>query len=71
MATDSKGMKDQNQTVASGHGIATMSGSTVLDVWFPAPTLGPLVGEPSSLLKEGVGKDQVRKYQSRFIFIFF
>jgi 2,3,4,5-tetrahydropyridine-2-carboxylate N-succinyltransferase len=67
MTTDSKGMKDQNQSVASGHGIATMSGSTVLDVWFPAPTLGPLVGEPSSLLKEGVGKDQIRKVSRELV----
>jgi 2,3,4,5-tetrahydropyridine-2-carboxylate N-succinyltransferase len=61
MTTDSKGMQDQNQSVASGHGIATMSGSTVLDVWFPAPTLGALVGHPSSALQDLVGKDEIRK----------
>jgi 2,3,4,5-tetrahydropyridine-2-carboxylate N-succinyltransferase len=47
--------------LASGHGIATLSGSTVLDVWFPAPILGALVGEPSSALKDLVGKDEIRK----------
>ncbi len=36
--------------VAHGHGIATLSGSTVLDVWFPAPALGPLVGSPDEAL---------------------
>jgi 2,3,4,5-tetrahydropyridine-2-carboxylate N-succinyltransferase len=36
--------------VAHGHGIATLSGSTVLDVWFPAPALGPLAGTPDEAL---------------------
>ena len=36
--------------VAHGHGIATLSGSTVLDVWFPAPALGPLSGSPDAAL---------------------
>jgi 2,3,4,5-tetrahydropyridine-2-carboxylate N-succinyltransferase len=47
--------------LASGHGIATMSGSTVLDVWFPSPSLAPLVGEPSPILKDCVGEDSIRK----------
>jgi 2,3,4,5-tetrahydropyridine-2,6-dicarboxylate N-succinyltransferase len=49
------------QGLASGHGIATMSGSTVLDVWFPSPNLGSLVGDPSVILKDCVGKDPIRK----------
>ena len=49
------------QGLASGHGIATMSGSTVLDVWFPSPSLGSLVGDPSPALKDCDGKDQIRK----------
>ena len=49
------------QDLASGHGIATMSGSTVLDVWFPSPSLGSLVGDPSPILKDCVGKDPIRK----------
>jgi 2,3,4,5-tetrahydropyridine-2-carboxylate N-succinyltransferase len=53
--------------LASGHGIATLSGSTVLDVWFPAPTLGALVGEPSSTLKELVGKDEIRKVSREIV----
>ncbi len=36
--------------VAHGHGIATLSGSTVLDVWFPSPSLGPLSGSPDAAL---------------------
>ena len=39
-----------NSTVAHGHGIATLAGTTVLDVWFPAPALGPLVGTPDAAL---------------------
>ena len=35
---------------AHGHGIATLSGSTVLDVWFPAPALGALTGTPNAEL---------------------
>jgi len=35
---------------AHGHGIATLAGSTVLDVWFPAPALGALTGTPDAAL---------------------
>ena len=37
-------------TLAHGHGIATLSGETVLDVWFPAPALGALTGTPDTSL---------------------
>ncbi len=37
-------------TLAHGHGIATLSGTTVLDVWFPAPALGALTGTPNAEL---------------------
>jgi 2,3,4,5-tetrahydropyridine-2-carboxylate N-succinyltransferase len=37
-------------SLAHGHGIATLAGTTVLDVWFPAPALGPLVGSPDASL---------------------
>lgn len=36
--------------LAHGHGIATLSGSTVLDVWFPSPSLGALTGTPGAAL---------------------
>lgn len=39
-----------NNSLAHGHGIATLSGSTVLDVWFPAPSLGALTGTPDAAL---------------------
>ena len=37
-------------TLAHGHGIATLSGTTVLDVWYPAPALGALTGTPDEAL---------------------
>lgn len=37
-------------SLAHGHGIATLAGTTVLDVWFPAPALGPLTGSPDASL---------------------
>jgi 2,3,4,5-tetrahydropyridine-2-carboxylate N-succinyltransferase len=47
-------------SLAHGHGIATRSGSTILDIWFPAPSLGPLVGEADVSLKTLAGEDTVR-----------
>jgi 2,3,4,5-tetrahydropyridine-2-carboxylate N-succinyltransferase len=47
-------------SLAHGHGIATLSGSTVLDVWFPAPALGALTGSPDQSLVAMVGKDAIR-----------
>jgi 2,3,4,5-tetrahydropyridine-2-carboxylate N-succinyltransferase len=37
-------------TLAHGHGIATLAGNTVLDVWYPAPALGALAGTPDTSL---------------------
>ncbi len=37
--------------MAHGHGIATLSGSSVLDVWFPAPALGSLTSTPDESLR--------------------
>jgi 2,3,4,5-tetrahydropyridine-2-carboxylate N-succinyltransferase len=54
-------------TAAHGHGIATLSGSTVLDVWFPAPALGALVGKPAQSLLDAVGADDVRKVRREVI----
>lgn len=36
--------------LAHGHGIATLAGTTVLDVWYPAPALGALAGSPDPVL---------------------
>ena len=47
-------------SLAHGHGIATLSGTTVLDVWYPAPSLGALAGTPDPSLLEMVGSDPIR-----------
>ena len=54
---------------ASGHGIATISGTTVLDVWFPNPTLGTLSAEPDKTLTSLVGVDEIRKVKREIISI--
>ena len=45
---------------AYGHGIATIAGTSVLDVWYPVPALGPLQGSPDQSLLSLVGKDEIR-----------
>ena len=52
---------------ASGHGIATLSGATILDVWFPSPTLGGLSREIPAVLNSLVGKDDVRKVSREIV----
>ena len=47
-------------SLAHGHGIATLAGSTVLDVWFPSPALGALAGRPDATLTSMVGSDEAR-----------
>jgi len=47
-------------SLAHGHGIATLAGTTVLDVWFPAPALGALAGAPDPSLQSMVGTDDAR-----------
>jgi 2,3,4,5-tetrahydropyridine-2-carboxylate N-succinyltransferase len=47
-------------SLAHGHGIATIAGSTILDVWFPAPSLGPLAGVPDASITSLVGSDELR-----------
>jgi 2,3,4,5-tetrahydropyridine-2-carboxylate N-succinyltransferase len=47
-------------SLAHGHGIATISGSTVLDVWYPSPALGAITGSPDAALASMVGSDEVR-----------
>jgi 2,3,4,5-tetrahydropyridine-2-carboxylate N-succinyltransferase len=59
-------MSSQSNT-AHGHGIATLSGSTVLDVWFPAPALGALAGKPAQSLLDAVGTDDVRKVRREVV----
>lgn len=52
---------------ASGHGIATISGTTILDVWFPAPNLGGLTKEVPQVLHSLVGKDEIRKVSREIV----
>jgi 2,3,4,5-tetrahydropyridine-2,6-dicarboxylate N-succinyltransferase len=47
-------------TFASGHGIATISNGTTLDVWYPTPTLTPLSGAVPPELTSLVIADQAR-----------
>ena len=53
--------------LASGHGITTISGTTVLDVWFPNPSLGALNGQADKTLTSLVGVDQTRKVKREII----
>ena len=53
--------------LASGRGIATLSGTTVLDVWFPNPTLGALTGQPDKTLTSLVGVDEIRKVKREIV----
>lgn len=52
---------------AHGHGIATLSGTTVLDVWFPSPALGALSGSPAQSLLDSGGSDDVRKVRREVV----
>ena len=57
-------------SIASGHGIATITTSgTVLDVWFPNPTLAPLVGQPSPELASLTGVDEIRGVKRELVSI--
>ena len=47
-------------TAASGFGLATLAGDTVLDVWFPAPVLGATEGEAPVELTTLEGDDEAR-----------
>ncbi len=65
-------MSSSKQTpagLASGHGIATLSGTTVLDVWFPNPSLGALKGQPEKTLSSLVGVDEVRNVKRELVAI--
>lgn len=47
-------------TIASGHGIATISKGTTLDVWFPTPSLSALSGTAPAELVTLAGTDAAR-----------
>ena len=52
---------------ASGHGIATLSGTTILDVWFPNPSLGELSKDIPQSLNSLVGEDDTRKVSREIV----
>ena len=58
-------------SIASGHGIATVSldGTSVLDVWYPNPQLGQLSGEPPSDLVGLSGVDEIRGVKRELVSI--
>jgi len=56
-------------TIASGHGIATISNGTTLDVWFPSPSRSPLSGSAPSELVALVGADAARAVTREIISI--
>jgi 2,3,4,5-tetrahydropyridine-2-carboxylate N-succinyltransferase len=47
-------------TAASGYGLLTLSGDTVLDVWFPSPVLGATAGDAPAELTALEGDDEAR-----------
>jgi 2,3,4,5-tetrahydropyridine-2-carboxylate N-succinyltransferase len=47
-------------TIASGHGIATISNGATLDVWFPSPSLSALSGAVPAELNSLAGHDVAR-----------
>ncbi len=56
-------------SLAHGHGIATLAGTTVLDVWFPAPALGALAGQSDPSLQSMVGLDDARGVTREIVLI--
>ena len=47
-------------TAASGYGLLTLHGDTVLDAWFPSPVLGATDGEAPAELLALAGDDDAR-----------
>ncbi|HSU03231.1 MAG TPA: 2,3,4,5-tetrahydropyridine-2,6-dicarboxylate N-succinyltransferase [Nocardioides sp.] len=47
-------------TAASGYGLLTLSGDTVLDAWFPSPALGATDGDAPAELTALEGTDEAR-----------
>jgi 2,3,4,5-tetrahydropyridine-2-carboxylate N-succinyltransferase len=56
-------------TIASGHGIATISNGTTLDVWFPSPSLSAISGSAPAELTALTGVDAARAISREVISI--
>ena len=52
--------RSAHSRLAHGHGVATLSGTTVLDVWFPAPSLGALASTADESLRSLAKPDSDR-----------
>ena len=60
---------ESTPTIASGHGIATVSQGTTLDVWFPTPSLSTLSGNTPAELLALKGEDKNRGVQRELVSI--
>ena len=63
------GATKARQHIASGHGIATISLGTTLDVWFPSPSLSALSGNIPAELLALKGKDKTRGVERELVSI--
>jgi 2,3,4,5-tetrahydropyridine-2-carboxylate N-succinyltransferase len=63
------GATKATQTIASGHGIATVFQGTTLDVWFPSPAISPLSGNIPAELLALQGEDKNRGVQRELVSI--
>jgi 2,3,4,5-tetrahydropyridine-2-carboxylate N-succinyltransferase len=66
----SKSSMSSMSSIASGHGIATITSSgVVLDVWYPNPSLAALSGEPTPELLALAGIDEIRGIKKEVVSI--
>jgi 2,3,4,5-tetrahydropyridine-2-carboxylate N-succinyltransferase len=63
------GATKARQHIASGHGIATISLGTTLDVWFPSPSLSAISGNIPAELLALKGKDKTRGVERELVSI--
>ena len=63
------GATKARQHIASGHGIATISLGTTLDVWFPSPSLSALSGNIPAELLALKGEDKTRGVERELVSI--
>jgi 2,3,4,5-tetrahydropyridine-2,6-dicarboxylate N-succinyltransferase len=56
-------------TAASGHGLVTLSGDTVLDAWFPTPVLGATTSSAPPELTALTGEDDLRGVRREVRFV--
>jgi 2,3,4,5-tetrahydropyridine-2-carboxylate N-succinyltransferase len=63
------GATKARQHIASGHGIATISLGTTLDVWFPSPSLSAISGNIPAELLALKGEDKTRGVERELVSI--